>query len=148
MKVVLTTHVRKLGQKGEIKEVSDGYYQNFLAPKRWAVPATNSQVSHIRNQEAKANEKLQDMKESALSIKGKLEGKVLELTCKASDAGKLYASIHEKDLAQAIQKQFLLEIPEKHIELKEGIKALGDYEINIRLHKDVSSTLQIHVLAE
>lgn len=145
MKVVLLTHVRNCGQKGEIKEVSDGYYQNFLAPRKLAVPATNSQVNHVRAQQAKATEKLENMKESALAVKEKIQGQTLPLICKASDAGKLYASLHAKDIAQAIKDHLKVEIPEKQIHLEEPIKTLGETTVNIQLYKDVSANLLIRI---
>jgi large subunit ribosomal protein L9 len=148
MKVVLLQHVRNVGQKGEIKEVSDGYFQNFLSPQRLAVPATSSQVNHIHNQQAKATEKLEAIKESALSIKGKIDGKTLSLACKASEAGKLYASLHEKDLNAAIRRDFNVDLPDKQVVLSEPIKSTGDYSFTVRLHKEVTATLTAHVTAE
>ncbi|MFA4815563.1 MAG: 50S ribosomal protein L9 [Candidatus Gracilibacteria bacterium] len=148
MKVVLLTHVRNLGQKGEIKEVSTGYYQNFLAPRKLAMPATDSQVSHIRAQQSKATEKLETMKESALSVKAKVDGKTVTLQAKAGETGKLYASLHEKDIAAAMKRDLNVEIPEKQIKLKEAIKALGVYPISVKLYKEISANFQVNVIAE
>ncbi|MFA5789420.1 MAG: 50S ribosomal protein L9 [Candidatus Gracilibacteria bacterium] len=148
MKVVLLTHVRNLGQKGEIKEVSTGYYQNFLAPRKLAMPATDSQVSHIRAQQSKATEKLETMKESALSVKAKVDGKTVTLQAKAGETGKLYASLHEKDIAAAMKRDLNVEIPEKQIKLKEAIKALGAYPISVKLYKEISANFQVNVIAE
>jgi large subunit ribosomal protein L9 len=148
MKVVLCTLVKNLGQKGEIKEVSDGYFQNFLAPRKLAVPATSSQVGHVRAQQAKAVEKLETIKESALSVKAKLEGKTVTIQGKASETGKLYASLHEKDIAKAVQAQLLVDIPEKQINLAEPIKSLGVVPVSAQLFKDISTNFLIHVIAE
>lgn len=148
MKVVFLTHVRNVGQKGEIKEVSDGYYQNFLAPQKLAIPATNSQVSHIRAQQSKATEKLEAMKESALSVKAKVEGKTVTIQGKAGDSGKLYASIHEKDIAAAMKRDLNVEVPEKQIKLKESIKTLGAYSVSVKLYQEISANFQVNVIAE
>lgn len=146
MKVILIAHVKTLGQKGEIKEVSEGYFHNFLNPRKLAVQATDSQVSHVRAQQAKAVEKLEDMKESAASLKSKLEGKELTLTEKASEAGKLYAQVHGKEIVAALLKEFQVQIPEKNI-LAEPIKTTGDFPIKVQLHKDVHATFTLHVRA-
>ncbi len=147
MKVVLLEHVRNVGQKGEIKEVSEGYYQNFLYPRRLAMPATQSQVGHIRAQQAKATEKLEAMKESALSVKAKLEGKTVTIQSKASDAGKLFAAIHEKDVMEAVKRDLNVEIPEKQLKLREPIKALGAFPVSASLYKEISANFQVNVVA-
>lgn len=148
MKVVFLKPVRNVAQQGEIKEVSDGYYQNFLAPQKLAVPATQSQVTHIHNQQAKATEKLEAMKESALSIKAKVEGKTVTIACKAGETGKLYASIHEKDIGEAMKRDLNVDVPVKSIKLKEAIKALGAYPVSVQLYKDVSANFQANVIAQ
>lgn len=146
MKIILLAHIKGLGQKGEIKEVSDGYYQNFLAPRKLAAPAVASQVSHIHAQQSKAVERLENMKESAFAVKARLEGKELTLTEKASEAGKLYASVHTKEIAKALREQLQLDVPEKNIEL-DAIKATGDYPVTVKLFKDTSATFTLHVRA-
>lgn len=145
MKVVLLTNVRNCGQKGEIKEVSDGYYQNFLAPRNLAVTASNSQVNHVRAQQAKATEKLENMKESALAVKEKIQGKTVRILAKASETGKLYASLHAKELAQAVKEILNVEIPEKQIQVKEPIKNIGETNVTIQLYKDISANILIRI---
>lgn len=146
MKVVLLQHVKGLGQKGEIKEVSDGYFRNALAPRQLAKLATSGQVKHVRAQQAKSLEKLQNMKESALSLKSKLEGKTIQLTEKASESGKLYASVSNKEVAQAIKAQLKVELPVKKISL-ETIKETGDFPVQIQLYKDIRAQLTLHITA-
>lgn len=146
MKIILLAHVKNLGQKGEIKEVSDGFYQNFLAPRRLAAPAVASQVGHIHAQQAKAVERLENMKESASAVKARLEGKELTLTEKASEAGKLYASVHTKEIAKALRDQLQLEVPEKNIEV-DAIKTTGDYPVTVKLFKDTTASFTLHVRA-
>lgn len=146
MKVILTTHVKGLGQKGDIKEVSDGYYQNFLAPRKWAVMATIGQVNLVSAQKAKAVEKLENMKESALAVKEKINGKTLTLNEKASESGKLYAALHAKEVAQAIKSQLGAEIPEKQIQM-EPVKSAGTFSIQVNLYKDIKASFTLTVLA-
>lgn len=146
MKVILLSHIKGLGQKGDIKEVSDGYYHNFLAARKLAAPATSTQVSHIHAQQAKAVERLENMKESATAVKAKVEGKAVTLNEKASEAGKLYAAVHTKEVAKAIREQLNVEVPEKNIDM-EVIKTTGDFTVTVRLFKDTSATLTLLVRA-
>ncbi len=147
MKVILLGHVKNVGQKGEIKEVPNGYYQNFLAPRKLAAPATETQVGHVHAQQAKAVEKLEMIKESAEAVKAKLEGKIVEIAIKASEAGKLYASVHCKDIAAAVRTQLNVEIPEKNIEIPELIKSTGNFQVKVKLFKGLDAQLNVHVVA-
>ncbi len=147
MKVILLQHVKNCGQKGEVKEVAEGYYQNFLAPKKWAVPATQGQVNHLKVQAEKNHEKLSTMKESALSVQSRLNGQTINLKEKASESGKLYAAIHGKEIAAAIQNQLNLELPEKSLEL-DAIKTTGDFSVQAKLFKGIEAKFNVRVVAE
>lgn len=144
MKVIFLQHVRNVAQKGEIKEVSPGYFQNFLAPQRLAMPATDTQVKHIHNQQAKATEKLEAMKESADAVKAKIQGKTLTLSEKASETGKLFAAVHSKQIVAAIKSQLNVEVPEKNIEI-EAIKTTGVFPVHVKLYSGLSAHLSVNV---
>ena len=146
MKVVLLVHVKGLGQKGEIKEVSEGYFRNNLAPRRLAAPATGGTVAHVQAQKTKAVEKLENIKESALSLKARLHAQNITLKEKVSDSGKLYAGIHEAEVLKAIKEQLKVDLPKDAIKMEHPIKELGEHKIQIRLYKDISATLLLHVL--
>lgn len=146
MKVILTSHIKGLGQKGDVKEVSDGYYQNFLAPRKLATVATSGKVILVQAQKAKAVEKLENMKESALAVKEKVEGKTLVLAEKSSEGGKLYAALHQKEIRAAINAQLKADIPEKQIRM-EPIKNTGSYSVQLDLFKDVKATVHVSVTA-
>ena len=146
MKVILTSHIKGFGQKGDIKEVSDGYFQNFLAPRKLATKATTGTVNHVLSQKAKAVEKLENMKESANAVKERVHGKTCNLSERSSEGGKLYAAIHEKEIRSAIKEQLGADIPEKQIKM-EAIKNTGTYDIELDLYKDVKAKVQIIVTA-
>ncbi len=147
MKVILLEHIRSLGQKGDVKEVSNGYFQNFLAPRNLARPASASQVNHIHAQQAKAVERLETVKESAQAIFAKVNGKSVNLTEKTSESGKLYASVSVKEIAAAMSEQLKVEIPEKNIEMTGPIKSIGVFPVVLKLYKDLNAELHIHVTA-
>ncbi|QQR55099.1 50S ribosomal protein L9 [Candidatus Peregrinibacteria bacterium] len=146
MKVILTSHIKGVGQKGEIKDVSDGYFQNFLAPRKLAVMATAGKVNLVTAQKAKAVEKLENMKESALAVKAKVQGKTVELKGKSSEGEELYAALHAKELRLALKTQLGVDIPEKQIEM-ESIKSTGSYTLTLKLYKDVQVQIQVQVHA-
>lgn len=147
MEVILLSHIKNLGQKGQTIKVSDGYFQNFLLPRGLAQKATVSQVQHIKAQQEKAVEKLENMKESATTIQSRLDGRTAEITEKASEVGKLYAAIREKELRQAILNELKVDVPEKLIQLKEPLKTTGAYTVTIKLFKDITATVNILVKA-
>lgn len=148
MKVILTQHIRGIGQKGDVKDVSEGYFRNFLAAKKLAVPADDKQLAHIQSQKSKQNEKLEAMKESAMSVKEKINEKVITIEEKASESGKLFAAVSKKEICAAIQKDLNVTIPEKQFELAEQIKMVGEYSIQIPLYKEVTAKLTINVKAK
>ncbi len=148
MKVVFLRAVKNVAQKGEIKDVSDGYYLNFLAPQKCAVPATASQVAHIQTQLKSATLKLESMKESAASIKERIEGQTIGLSEKVSELGKLYAAVSAKEIASAIKAELKVEIPEKNIQMSEPIKAIGEFPVDINLFKGVTARLKLNVTAK
>lgn len=147
MRVVLLESIKGLGLKGVVKEVSDGYFHNFLAPRKLAAPATASQVKQVQVQKEKANEKLENMKESAVSIKGKIDNVMLTITARVSETGKLYAALREKDLVEIIKTQLKVEITEKNI-VMDPIKELGDFPVKIKLYQGVIASLTAHVTTE
>ncbi|MFA5792880.1 MAG: 50S ribosomal protein L9 [Candidatus Gracilibacteria bacterium] len=146
MKAILLTHLKGVGQKGEVINVSDGYFQNFLVPRHLAIKATDSQVEHMKNQQTKAVEKLGNIKESAIAIKSRIDGKTINVKEKASESGKLYASLREKDIRQAILDELKVDVPEKQIKLKDTIKTTGTSQIEIDLFKDIKATVKINVI--
>lgn len=148
MKVILLQHIRGMGQKGDVKEVSEGYFRNFLAPKKLAVSADDKQLAHIQSQKSKQNEKLEAMKESAMSVREKIHDKTVVIEEKASETGKLFAAVSKKEICEIISRDLNVTLTEKQFELKEQIKTVGDYEIEIPLYKDITAKLRINVKAK
>ncbi len=145
MKVILLQSIKNIGQKGEVKEVSEGYFRNFLLPRNMALVATEKQVTHVQSQKAKAVEKLEGMKESAHSIKEKIHGKTLILKEKSSESGTLYRSINEKIIAELINDQLKAIIPPSSIKLDEHLKSTGTFPLKINLFKGVDANLNLKI---
>ena len=147
MKVILQQEVKKLGKKGDIIEVSEGYARNYLLPQKLAISATNTNINTVKQQkasEARKQQRLLDEAQVLASQMGKVE---VTIPVKIGEGGKLFGSVTGKDIADALLAQHELEIDKRKIELKDAIKALGTYLVAIKIHPEVSATIQVHITA-
>ncbi len=145
MKVILYEDVRTLGKKGEIVDVSDGYARNFLLPKKKGVEATPANLNILKQQQLH-DAKLAAMQlDAATALGASLEHKSVELKVKVGENGKLFGAIASKDIADALKEQCGIELDKKKIQLDEPIKAVGNYKVGVKLHKDVTASLNVRV---
>ena len=145
MKVILLQDVKSLGKKGEIVNVSDGYARNALFPKKLAAEANSKNLNDLKlqkkNEEKVAKERLEDAKKLAEDLQGKL----VTVEMRAGEGGRVFGSVSTKEIAEAAQKQLSLKLDKKKMVLAEPIRALGTYEVQIRLHPQVTGTLRVSV---
>ena len=134
MKVILLQDVKSLGKKGEIVNVSDGYARNFVLPKKLGVEANTSNMNDLKLQKANADKVAQEQLEAARELAALLETKEVVLKMKSGEGGRAFGSVSSKEIAAAAKTQCGLELDKKKIQLPEAIKALGIYEVNVRLH--------------
>lgn len=148
MKVILKQDVKGLGKAGQTVNVAEGYARNFLLPRGLATEASTGALRSLANQ--KQAEKLREEREaqSARAVKDKLNGQTITLQAKAGDAGRLFGAITSKDIAAALTRSAGIPIDKKRIELKEPIKALGEYEITVRLGFDLLARVKVVVTGE
>lgn len=146
MKVILLTDVKGLGKADDVLEVSDGYARNLLFKKNLALEATPANMNTIRlrkgSQAEKARKELQEAKETAV----KLEGRKIAVEMKAGEGGRLYGAVTAMDIAAALEKQGF-RIDKKHIVIKNSIKAVGTYEVVLKIHTEVSINITVDVKA-
>ena len=145
MKVVLLQDVKTLGKKGQTVEVSDGYARNFILPKKLGVEANASNLNDLKLQKAHADKVAQEQLEAAKQLAADLAEKKVELSVKSGVEGKVFGSVSSKEIAAAAKSQLGLELDKKKIVLDEPIKTLGVHNVSIRLHRDVTATLKVHV---
>ncbi len=145
MKVILTADVKGQGKKGEVKNVSDGYANNFLIKKGLAIPATNENMNVLKNKNASEEHKRQVELDNAKELASKLEGKEILITTKGGDGGRLFGSVTSMDISQGIKNALKLEIDKRKILLKDNIKSEGIYEVEIKLHKDVTAKVKVNI---
>ncbi|MFN8671642.1 MAG: 50S ribosomal protein L9 [Candidatus Sericytochromatia bacterium] len=145
MKVILTQDVKSLGKKGDIVNVSEGYANNALFPKKAAVPATDSAV---KNQAEK--DKVEKVKEAKLlaqakELAEKLSSKPVIMKSKAGNEGKLYGTITAKEVAVEVKNQLGYDIDKRKIHIDDHIKVLGSHIVHFKLHPQVSVNVTIKV---
>ncbi|RRJ62894.1 50S ribosomal protein L9 [Paenibacillus oralis] len=147
MKVIFLQDVKGQGKKGEIKNVSEGYAQNFLIPRGLVRPATEGNVKTLEQQTAAEQKRKQQEKEDAIQLGKKLEEITVELKAKAGEGGRLFGAITSKQVADALEKAGV-KLDKRKIEMPEPIRTLGVTQVSVKLHPEVKSTLKVHVAEE
>ena len=147
MKVILTTEMDSLGLEGDKVEVAKGYARNYLIPKGFALEANKQNIKMMEMQKKKIDERRLKARESAEKVSEIIQEKVVTITQKAGEEGKLYGSVTTMDIAEALEK-FDISIDRRKIVLDKPIKNLGEYEATIRLHPEVTGKLKVVVAAE
>ena len=148
MKVILLQDVKSLGKKGEIVNVSDGYARNYVLPKKLGVEATSANMNDLKLQNANADKIAQKQLEEAQKLAELMETKEVVLKMKSGEGGRAFGSISSKEIAAAAKQQCDLEVDKKKIQLPEAIKALGVYEVNVKLHAKVTGKLRVKVVED
>ena len=147
MKVLLLTDVRGTGKKGEIKEVADGYAKNFLLKTGKARIADNSAISENKMKQ-NANEYHKEMEKLAAQEQAKkLKDAKLVIEIKCGETGKTCGSITSKEISEGLAK-LGYEIDKRKIDLKEPLKTIGIYSINIKLHPEVSTKITLEIVGK
>ena len=146
MKVILTQDIKGVGKKDEIINANDGYARNFLFPKKLAVEANNQNMSLLQGRKDSANFKKEQDKEKANELKEKLSTIMLTIKVKSGKNGKIFGSITAKEIATELQNQHQIEIDKKKINLKEPIKELGSFTVDIKLYEGIIGKLKINII--
>lgn len=146
MKVILTQDVKKVGKKGELLEVKDGYARNALLPKGLAVEANSVNMNQRKLEQQAQDKRKQQELDEANEIAAKINDKEIKLSVKAGEGGKVFGSITSKEIAEELQKKFNVKVDKKKIQLKEAIKGLGGQKVVIKLHPSVTATITVLVV--
>ncbi len=145
MKVILTRDVDNLGLTGQVVDVSRGYARNKLIPSQWAVEASSSNLKVYEKARAEFEIRSMKEKEKAEQLAKEIESITLTIAQKAGEKDKLYGSVTSMDLTAALAEQGV-EIDRRKIKLAEPIKALGDYEIPVKLQSEVTAVIKVSVV--
>lgn len=148
MKVLLKKDVKGTGRAGEIVNVSDGYARNFLIPKALATPADASNINAANLMKSAEQHRKQVEKQNAIKTAQELNGKVVKITAKAGDNGKLFGSITSKEISEALMEQFGLDINKKKIQLAEPIKTLGTTEVTAHMYENETGKFMVEIVGQ
>lgn len=147
MKVILTQDIKGVGKKDDVINANDGYARNFLLPKKLAVEANTQNMSLLQGRKDSANFKKEQEKEKAINLQEKLSKIKLTIKVKAGENGKIFGSITSKEIATELKNQHNIDIDKKKILLKDSIKELGAFNVQIKLYEGVIGNLKIGIIA-
>ena len=148
MKVILKEDVKSLGKKGEIVNVSDGYARNFILKTGKGIEANTKNLNDLKLKKANDDKVAQEHYEAAVELGKKIEAGKIEVSIKTGEGGKAFGSVSSKEIATEVKAQMELEVDKKKVQLKDVIKALGTYEVPIKLHPKVTAKLKVVVKEE
>ena len=146
MKVILLEDVKALGKKGEIVNVSDGYARNAIIPKKLGVEANAKNLNDLKLQKKHEEKVAQEQYEAAVALGKTVEEKKVVIKVKCGDGGRIFGSVSTKEIAAATKEQTGLDLDKKKMQLSDQIKALGTYEIPVKLHQKVTAKLTVQVV--
>lgn len=148
MKVILLDNIKGVGKKDEIINASDGYARNYLLPKKLAVEANAENMSKLNNKKDANNYKKDVEKKAAEELAKKIKGIMLKIKVKAGENGKIFGGVTSKEISEELKKQYNLDIDKKKVELKETIKTLGSFNVNIKLYEGIIGELKVQVISQ
>jgi large subunit ribosomal protein L9 len=147
MKIILLEDVSKVGRRGEVRDVSDGYARNFLIPKKLALGATAGNLKNLEHIKKQANAKADRAKADAEAVRAQIEALAYEERRQASEEGKLFGSVTSQDLVDFLGKHGV-KVERRRVQLDEPIKTLGETSVPVRLHAEVTAQLRVSVVRE
>lgn len=145
MKIIFIKDLKGQGKKGEIKEVSDGYANNFLISKGYAQLATQGVINQVEQEKNSEQRKKDLLKEQAHQLANKMKTITITMRAKAGEGGKLFGAITSKQVADELEKQKIL-VDKRKILLEEPIRTLGVHLIQIKVHQEITASLSVHVI--
>jgi large subunit ribosomal protein L9 len=145
MKIILLSDVASLGKKDDVVEVSAGYARNSLIPKHLGEEATPANLNNLKLRKKHEAKIEKENLEKALELKKKIEDWKVEVSIKTGEGGRVFGSVSTKEIAEAAEKQYGVKIDKKKLECDVPVKAPGGYDVNVRLHRDVTAVMHVHV---
>lgn len=148
MKVILLQDIKGVGKKDEIINASDGYARNFLFPKKMAIPADQGNMARLQSKKDSQEYKKDLERQEAKKIKEKIENLVLEIKVKSGENGKIFGGVTSKEISDELKNKYKIQIDKKKINLKETIKTLGKFNLEIKLYENIVAKLVLEIKSE
>ena len=146
MKVILLQDVKGKGKKGQMIEVSDGYARNFMLPKKMAIEATADAINTMKMNDKATQERIAKEKAEALATSKKLRELTVTVTAKGGGNGRLFGSVTNAEVAEALEKQSGIKLDKRKIVLKDAIKYVGTYTATCKLGYEITAPLTVKVI--
>lgn len=146
MEIVLLEDAKALGKKGQVVKVNDGYARNFILPKKLGVEATSKNLNDLKLQKANDAKIAAEQLAAAKELAEKLNNASVTVSIKAGEGGRAFGAVSSKEIEKAAKDQLGLEIDKKKIVLNTPIKAIGSFEVSVKLHKEVTAKLAVKVV--
>jgi large subunit ribosomal protein L9 len=147
MEVILREHVDNLGRRGDVVKVADGYARNFLLPRKLALPATDGNRKQIERERIKFDAREADERKAAEAVAQRLAGLEIVIARKVGETEALYGSVTAADIAEAVAAKGV-EIDRRKVQLADPLKKIGDVDVPVKLHRDVTAQLKVRVVPE
>ncbi len=148
MEVILLQDIEKVGKKFEVVKVRDGYGRNYLIPKGMALLANKSNMRRLEEYRRREEARMRRLLEEARQLAGQLEDKVLKIGAKVGTSGKIFGSITNLQVANALKEQLGIEVDRRKVELPEEVKEVGVYTAVLKIHPEVDTRISFEVVAE
>ena len=148
MKVVLLHDVKKIGKKGDVIEVSDGYGRNVLIRKGLGVEGTRQNLNTAAQRQEAKEFKSQVAADEAVIMAAQLKKVKVVIKVQCGEDGRVFGSVTGKDISEALQTQYKFKLDKKNIRLESPIKATGEYDVEVWVHQNVTSTVHVSVIPE
>ena len=145
MKVILLQDVKGKGKKGQMLEVSDGYARNFMLPRKMAIEATPDAINTMRMNDKATQERIAKEKAEALELSKKLREMTLTVTAKGGGAGRLFGSVTNQEIADALKAQAGVALDKRKIVISDPIKSVGTYTVTCRLGYEITAPLTVKI---
>src|SRR5687768_17296599 len=147
MEVILRQHVDKLGDRGQIVKVADGYARNYLLPRKLALPATEGNKRHVDRERKIMELREADEKSQAEGVASRLAGVDITIARRVGETDQLYGSVTAADIAEYLKKHGF-DIDRRKLVLPDPIKTIGEHSVPLKLHRNVTVPLKIKVIKE
>jgi large subunit ribosomal protein L9 len=147
MEVILREHVDNLGKRGEIVKVANGYARNYLLPRKLALPATAGNKKHVEREHKIMESREAEEKGQAEGIAARLAAIDVRIARRVGDTGQLYGSVTASDITEYLKTKGF-EIDRRKLILPEPLKAIGEHQVPLKLHREVTVPLKVHVVKE
>jgi large subunit ribosomal protein L9 len=148
MKVVLLQDVKKLGKRGDVVEVSDGYGRNVLIRRGLGQEGTKANLNNASQRKASKEFKDQVAADEAVIMASQLKDVKLTIPVHCGEDGRIFGSVTAKDISDALKKEYKFDLDKKNIRIKTPIKTLGEYDVSVWVHQQVTSTIHVSVVSD